>query len=312
MKIPKVIHRVWLKGIGGADDPPASMEVFWEGFARLYPGWELKTWDGSEFKWRFPEYYDASPCLAWKSDWFRYEVLQRYGGLYVDADIEPRGNAEHLFAHFDLFLAKQHWGAVSNAMMGSVPDAPLWERIFRKMTEHPAEHYRQRLGGMNMNATSQLSGPLKIGRPVYYDEEAAMIPSGLLLTNFQNRDKFPDALNHHHAVNQWRDEEAMAFYADQLDLEKKMDRWVQRGVGSVITVWLDTLGVEKPKGCGCKALATKMDAKGPDWCEQHSEYILDEMAKNAEKSLVPFFRPVGRLMLGRAISKVRKGKDGPR
>jgi len=41
-------------------------------------------------------------------------------------------------------------------------------------------------------------------------------------------------------------------------------------------------GIKGGKGCGCKTLATEMDKKGPDWCEENSEYIIGKMMENSD------------------------------
>lgn len=221
LKIPKIIHRVWLKDLGGPQKPPAALEAYWEKFKELYPGWEFQTWDGSEFEFPNQEYYNVSACYAWKSDLFRYEVLRRVGGLYVDCDIEPRINAEHLFAPYKVFAPKQIWGGISNAMMGSVPGHPIWTRILKKIYRRPLEYYENRIGGMNVDKVSQLSGPLHINKLFLHDVEATLIDGGLLLTTEQNRHDYPDAAAHHYGMNHWRSPVAMEQYRKVLGIKKK-------------------------------------------------------------------------------------------
>ncbi len=305
MEIPRIIHRVWLKGYGEPQTPPSVFNTYWAKWQKLYPHWQFKTWDGSEFDFKFPEYFAASHCHAWKSDLYRYEVLQREGGLYVDADIEPRASIEDVVSRFELFIAKQVWGGVSNAMIGSVAGHKIWDGIWRELRRQGPEYYAQRLTAGNVDKTSQLSGPLFINKPFFYNPDAALIPSGLILTTPHNAEKNPRALNHHHASNHWRSQQAMGEYQKADELEQEISTYQgPGGAGTILSIYFHRMGI---KSCSrCKDLAKTMDNEGVDWCDRERVWILNQIAKNAKKSTVPFIRPVAAKMLDMAIARARK------
>jgi mannosyltransferase OCH1-like enzyme len=80
------LHRIWL------DEPvPAQFEAFWTAFRLLHPKWELVTWaDSGDLDWMICHAeFDAARTWAGKSDILRYELLYKFGGVYVDTDVEP-------------------------------------------------------------------------------------------------------------------------------------------------------------------------------------------------------------------------------
>jgi len=98
--IPKVIHCVWIGGVKTGLVRPcrASWECFAPEFAirewglvRAVDGWRL-TVDGDDAgPVRLPDYVGASLAAkkwAFASDWLRFYVLEREGGVYFDYDLE--------------------------------------------------------------------------------------------------------------------------------------------------------------------------------------------------------------------------------
>lgn len=85
--IPKVIHYVWL---GDAPKPRRVLECI-DSWRRSCPGWELREW-GSDFARSSGSRYvlEALDHRKWAfaSDWMRLAVLERYGGFYLDTDVE--------------------------------------------------------------------------------------------------------------------------------------------------------------------------------------------------------------------------------
>ena len=84
--IPKNIHIIWL-GSPLPDDCRKKVET-WK---RFHPDWKVRVWTDRDLDWFNlvnDEAYDRSSNYGEKSDIFRYEILYRYGGLYVDTDFE--------------------------------------------------------------------------------------------------------------------------------------------------------------------------------------------------------------------------------
>ena len=84
---PKIIHYVW---VGGALKPPIVMHCI-ESWRKMCPGWELREWGDSvigDIGTRYAQEAYAHRKWAFVADWLRLSVLHRYGGFYLDTDME--------------------------------------------------------------------------------------------------------------------------------------------------------------------------------------------------------------------------------
>lgn len=94
--IPKIIHYCWF----GHGLMPKSQKDCIRGWKRLMPDYKFMRWDESTFPL---EDYPIAKCAcqakryALASDVCRYNVLAKYGGVYLDTDVE-------LFQRLDKFL----------------------------------------------------------------------------------------------------------------------------------------------------------------------------------------------------------------
>jgi mannosyltransferase OCH1-like enzyme len=85
-RIPKIIHQIWL-----GSPVPKKFQDLMQTWKKLHPDWEYKLWtdkDIGEFKLVNEVAYNLAPNYGMKSDILRYEILLRYGGLYIDTDQE--------------------------------------------------------------------------------------------------------------------------------------------------------------------------------------------------------------------------------
>ncbi len=87
MAIPKILHCVWL---GGKPLPPPARRCI-RSWKALLPDWELRIWTEDNFDVSENPYcrqaYTAKQ-YAFASDYIRLAVLHRYGGVYLDTDVE--------------------------------------------------------------------------------------------------------------------------------------------------------------------------------------------------------------------------------
>jgi mannosyltransferase OCH1-like enzyme len=104
-KIPKKIHQVWLGG-----KFPEKYKRIRDTWIEKNPDWEYKLWtddDIDEFKLENIEQFNKINNLGAKSDIFRYEILYRYGGLYIDTDFECLKSFNDL-TYLDFFTGTGH------------------------------------------------------------------------------------------------------------------------------------------------------------------------------------------------------------
>lgn len=87
MSIPRVIHYCWF---GGAPLPPDAERCI-ASWRRFFPGWEIKRWDESNYDVRAVPYTAQAHDMrkyAFVSDYARFDILYREGGMYLDTDVE--------------------------------------------------------------------------------------------------------------------------------------------------------------------------------------------------------------------------------
>lgn len=85
--IPKIIHYVWL---GGGKLTPSAKRCI-DSWKRYMPDWEIKRWDETNFdlnsvRWTKEAVEKRKWSLA--SDYIRHYVLYKWGGVYMDTDVE--------------------------------------------------------------------------------------------------------------------------------------------------------------------------------------------------------------------------------
>src|SRR2546422_1461942 len=128
--IPHVFHQIWL----GPDPFPPEYVSYQENWRRLHPGWELRFWTEETLPAGCrPEVYELLRQPAERADILRLEVLERQGGVYVDADLECLRQIDPLLDGVSLFLGALDSGRVSNAIIGSVPGHPLLVRALEEL-----------------------------------------------------------------------------------------------------------------------------------------------------------------------------------
>ena len=87
--IPRIIHYVWL---GDAPKPQLVLDCI-ESWRRFCPGWEIREW-GDDFARTVDCRYVREALMhrkwAFAADWIRLHVLEKFGGFYLDTDMEMR------------------------------------------------------------------------------------------------------------------------------------------------------------------------------------------------------------------------------
>lgn len=87
--IPKIIHYIWV----GGNPLPKIVEKCINSWKKYCPDYEIKRWDETNLnlnEYQFAkDAYDARK-YAFASDVFRFDILYKEGGIYLDTDVELR------------------------------------------------------------------------------------------------------------------------------------------------------------------------------------------------------------------------------
>ena len=85
--IPKIIHYCWF----GRNPLPESAQKCIASWRKFFPDYEIKEWNEDNFDVNMIQYtkdaYEAKK-YAFVSDYARFWILYKYGGLYFDTDVE--------------------------------------------------------------------------------------------------------------------------------------------------------------------------------------------------------------------------------
>ena len=101
-KIPKIIHQIWV----GPKVPPSFFVTFQQKWKSLHPDWEYRLWTDSDLddlNLDLRDLIDQSPNFAEKSDMIRCELLDRFGGVYLDVDMDPFQSLEDLHMKYNFY-----------------------------------------------------------------------------------------------------------------------------------------------------------------------------------------------------------------
>lgn len=187
--IPKIIHQIWLGG-----PPPKAYSAWMEAWRNL-PGFEYRLWtdkEASEFPLKNRTLYNTTPNLAGKSDILRYEILYRYGGVYIDTDIECLSGESVIeacdtltfFAGIEPFSqALDLW--IGNSIFGVEKESPLIKEVM--------EHLPTLYPGPKVSPV-YVTGPALFSREIKKVLRSGSVPEGTLI--FPTTVFYPCTKNH--------------------------------------------------------------------------------------------------------------------
>ncbi len=137
--IPKVIHYCWF---GGNPLPEDALRCI-ASWKKYFPDYEIKEWNESNFDVNSCPYIKGAyeeKKYAFVSDYARFWVLYKEGGLYFDTDVEVIKNMDHIVAQgsfmgFEKSLATQDaksdepLGINAGLGMGAEANMPLLKEL---------------------------------------------------------------------------------------------------------------------------------------------------------------------------------------
>jgi mannosyltransferase OCH1-like enzyme len=148
MRIPRQVHQIWIQG---ADVLPQQYRSGVSSWKKHNTGWTHRLWDEESLRalmlergpdW-WPLYASQSDVEA-KADVGRYALLETLGGVYADIDTECRRPLAPLFERSAArFQATCYWDharkpidCVTNSVIGSTPDHPIWRSVFHAVANN--------------------------------------------------------------------------------------------------------------------------------------------------------------------------------
>lgn len=157
--LPKVIHYCWF---GGKPLPKSACRCI-ESWKRYLPDHEIVEWNESNFDVNIVPYVaEAYACgkYAFVSDYARFWLLYRYGGLYFDVDVELIGRIDDILKRGS-FMAYEHGMSIAPGLgLGLEPGTPFVKRL---LEEYEHSHFlvdgRMMMSRTVVNAVTELLLP---------------------------------------------------------------------------------------------------------------------------------------------------------
>jgi mannosyltransferase OCH1-like enzyme len=112
--IPKILHRCVPEVV------PDRYAEFWDRFCAMHPDWQHVTWQDplNPDDWELGFLFDRCTAGAQLAGLVRLEVVWRFGGVYVDMDLEPLKPFDPLLEH-KCFFGTEGGGILTDAVFGA-------------------------------------------------------------------------------------------------------------------------------------------------------------------------------------------------
>ena len=137
-KIPKKIHQIWI----GPKKMPNNYKIWTETWKKYNPEWEYKLWNEemiNDLCLKNKEAYDSTNNPGFKSDLARYEILNRFGGLYVDTDFQCLNKIPDCFLKYEFVssIAFDYSPHINNAIFLSISDSVILKKLINSIKTIP-------------------------------------------------------------------------------------------------------------------------------------------------------------------------------
>lgn len=134
--IPKKIHYCWF----GGGPLPAIAEKCMKSWRIYCPDYEIIRWDESNCDFNINQFVrQASRAKKWAfvSDYFRLKVVEEYGGVYLDIDVELLKSLDSLLGHegFMGFELGENNSIATGLGFGAIAHHPIITKL-RENYEH--------------------------------------------------------------------------------------------------------------------------------------------------------------------------------
>lgn len=116
--IPKTIHLIWL-----GSDLPEKFKYTVSEIKRINFDYNIIEWTDSNINFRLDNQhlFEQTQNLGSKSDILRFEILKKFGGIYMDYDFLQIKKFDELL-EYDFFVGSGDDETVWNSIVGSIPD----------------------------------------------------------------------------------------------------------------------------------------------------------------------------------------------
>jgi len=114
-----------------------------ETWSRHHPNWQMRLWRQSNLGWlKNRALFERATSYAQKADIARYEILERFGGVYLDTDIECLRPIDGLLSGLGFFSGRESAEAIAIGIMGATPGHLLLRELVASLPASCLTHRR--------------------------------------------------------------------------------------------------------------------------------------------------------------------------
>lgn len=140
LKIPKIIHQIWLSKDGKVPSVYNKYILTW--LENHMGDWQYKLWtdaDVAQLELYNQELYDSVENYGIKSDILKWEIIYRFGGVYADTDFECVKPLDFLHYTYDFYTCIQPFDTqlvqLGAGIFGAVPGHPILEHCIKTIKD---------------------------------------------------------------------------------------------------------------------------------------------------------------------------------
>lgn len=174
--IPKKIHYCWF-GEKKFSKLESKCKQSWE---KILPDYEFYRWDEYNFDIATNIYIKQAYELkkyAFVSDYVRLKVLEMYGGIYLDTDVEVLKTFD-VFLNNEAFIGFQDDKQIQTAVIGSIPNG-RW--VLEMLKYYENAKFLDEKGVMNLTTNVKIISDLLIKKGIKLENTRLLVPNYLML-----------------------------------------------------------------------------------------------------------------------------------
>lgn len=224
--IPKIIHYCWL-----SDDPiPSNLVEYMNSWKAKLPDYEFMKWDFKRFpkessKWVADAFNNKKYAFA--ADYIRLYAVYRYGGIYLDMDVE-------VLKPFDGLLAFPYMLAYENDMKNGIEAGVFGaekENLFIKkcLDSYSDKKFVREDGSLDLTPLPRIMQAVMDD----FDEKLQIYDCNYFTAkSFDTGEEFPSEKTYtiHHFAGSWKSDKERELINESQRLSKKYGKFLGRNI----------------------------------------------------------------------------------
>jgi mannosyltransferase OCH1-like enzyme len=142
--IPKIIHQIWV-----GDEPPEFIKEAMHGVKKLNPDFEYMFWGNEAIEeFHLEKEFKEATEFAFFSNVLRIKILEKFGGVYIDADVickQPIDTWFQKYQEHDLYSVHNRDIYPDNGIIIAKPNLDYFLALVDYDLKGPIGFYWQRL-----------------------------------------------------------------------------------------------------------------------------------------------------------------------